>query len=105
MNLSNKKVIITGAARGIGYEIAREYLKAGAQVALCCTSEEGAKNAKENLLKEFPEAKVYAQKTDVSKEAEVQDFVSKVAAEFGTSDILVNKGQNVAAKDPVIIVK
>lgn len=90
MNLNNKKVIITGAARGIGYEIAREYLKAGAQVALCCTSEEGAKNTKENLLKEFPEAKIYAQKADVSNEAQVQAFVDAVLKEFDGVDILVN---------------
>ena len=90
MNLNNKKVIITGAARGIGYEIAREFLKAGAQVSLCSTTEEGAAKAKENLLKEFPNAKVYAQKADVSKETEVQNFVENVVKEFGTVDILIN---------------
>jgi 3-oxoacyl-[acyl-carrier protein] reductase len=90
MNLDNKKVIITGAARGIGYAIAQEFLRAGAQVALCSTTEEGATKAKENLLKEFPQAKVYAQKADVSKETEVQTFVDNVLKEFGTIDILVN---------------
>ena len=90
MNLNNKKVIITGAARGIGYTLAQEFLRAGAQVALCSTKEEGANQAKENLLKEFPNAKVYAQKADVSKEAEVQNFVENVVKEFGTIDILVN---------------
>ena len=90
MNLNNKKVIITGAARGIGYEIAREFLKAGAQVSLCSTTEEGAAKAKENLLKEFPKAKIYAQKTDVSKEEEVQSFVDNTIKEFGAIDILVN---------------
>ena len=90
MNLNNKKVIITGAARGIGYEIAREFLKAGAEVAICSTTDEGAAKAKENLLKEFSSSKVYAQKTDVSKEAEVQNFVDNVLKEFGAIDILVN---------------
>lgn len=90
MNLTDKKVIITGAARGIGYEIAREFLKSGAQVALCSTTEEGAQKAKENLLKEFPQSKIYAQKADVSKEAEVLAFTDKVIKEFGNIDILVN---------------
>ena len=90
MNLKNKKVIVTGAARGIGYAIAQEFLKAGAQVALCSTTQEGAQKAKETLLKEFPQSKIYAQKADVSKEAEVQNFVENVTREFGTVDILVN---------------
>ena len=90
MNLKNKKVIITGAARGIGYAIAQEFLKAGAQIALCSTTQEGAQKAKETLLKEFPQSKIYAQKADVSKEAEVQNFVENVTREFGTVDILVN---------------
>lgn len=90
MNLKNKKVIITGSARGIGYAIAQEFLKAGAQVALCSTTQEGAQKAKETLLKEFPQSKIYAQKADVSKEAEVQNFVENVTREFGTVDILVN---------------
>ena len=90
MKLNNKKVIITGAARGIGYEIAREFLIAGADIAVCSASDESATRAKENLLKEFPNAKVYVQKADVSKETEVQDFVNNVLKEYGTIDILVN---------------
>ena len=54
-------------------KICGEMVKAGAQVALCSTTEEGALKAKENLLKEFPSSKVYAQKTDVSKELELKN--------------------------------
>ena len=44
MRLQGKVAIVTGAASGFGAEIARQYVKEGAKVALADINEAGAKD-------------------------------------------------------------
>lgn len=39
MKLEGKVAIVTGSSRGIGYEIAKLYLKEGAKVVVCGSSD------------------------------------------------------------------
>ncbi|MCO5585395.1 hypothetical protein L7F22_039328 [Adiantum nelumboides] len=53
VDFSGKRIIITGANAGIGYELVRYYLKQNAkQIVMVCRSMEKAEKAKERLLKE-----------------------------------------------------
>lgn len=89
--LKNKVAIITGGNQGFGLEVAKEYLKAGASIALCARNEQLLSKVSEDLrLITSPDQRVLAITADVSKENDVRNFVDKAINEFGHIDILVN---------------
>lgn len=76
--------MITGAARGLGLEIARAALAAGEQVAL-------AARRPENLPEEVRSNKnALPIQLDVTDETQVSSAVAAVVERFGTIDVLVN---------------
>jgi NAD(P)-dependent dehydrogenase (short-subunit alcohol dehydrogenase family) len=87
-NFADKVVIVTGAAQGIGQEIARRFLYENAIVALVDKN----KDALENFTKEFDQSKYkfYQYIGDVSDEKFVVDTVSDLYDKQKTIDILVN---------------
>jgi 3-oxoacyl-[acyl-carrier protein] reductase len=90
MKLQNKKALITGASRGIGYAVAELFLKEGAQVAICATNEAALARAVKTLIEAVPGGRVFAKVADVSQNADCEALVEAVVKEFGGLDILVN---------------
>lgn len=84
MKTTNRTVIVTGAAQGIGYAIAQEFIANGDFVAIFDLNEEAAHAAAEKL----GNAKGY--KVDVSDETSVKTAIDAVIAERGAVDVLVN---------------
>lgn len=90
-SLENKVAIITGANQGLGFEIARRYLEAGASLALCARSAALLSKAQNELTElASPKQKIFAFPADVSREADVRAFVDETIHQFGRIDILVN---------------
>ena len=87
--LKGKNVIVTGATRGIGREIALTLAKNGANIAI---NYRNYNTEIDNLLNEIKGLGVdaIAIKCDVSKTQEVDDFVKEVKSHFNTIDVLVN---------------
>lgn len=88
MSLNNKIAIVTGASSGIGAATAILFAKEGANVAIVARTE-----AKLNEVAKEIEAlgrKALVIKTDLSKEAEVDNVVATTVQHFGKLDILVN---------------
>jgi 3-hydroxybutyrate dehydrogenase len=88
MNLSDKTAIITGAASGIGKEIARAFSRAGAKVGIADISLAPAEAAAKELNREGGSA--LAVEMDVTDENAVEAGVQKVVSSFGGIDILVS---------------
>ncbi|WP_208559641.1 SDR family oxidoreductase [Marinilactibacillus kalidii] len=87
--LKDKVAIITGGDSGIGAATAILFAKEGAKVAFTYySSDDDAKNT-ENRLKELG-ADVLVFKGDVGDESYANEVAEKVAAEWGSIDILVN---------------
>ena len=88
MDFNRKVVAVTGAASGIGREIARAFAVRGADLALADINEEGLLAVKNEL--ESRGCKVYAQVVDVSVAEQVEDFRDRVYEEMGRVDVLCN---------------
>ena len=89
--LENKTAIITGANQGLGFEIARKYLEAGASVTICARNGallEQAKQQLQSILR--PGQEILAQSADVSRTDDVKSVVEATIEKFGHIDILVN---------------
>jgi 3-hydroxybutyrate dehydrogenase len=95
MRLKDKVAIVTGAASGIGKEIARTYLREGAKVAIADLNIEAAKAAAKELDNE---GRCIGVAMDVANENQVNAGVAEVAKAFGRIDILVsNAGIQIVA--------
>jgi 3-oxoacyl-[acyl-carrier protein] reductase len=90
VRLQNKKALITGGSRGIGYAIAERFLLEGASVAICSSSAQSLDTIKERLLETVPGGRVLSKIADISKSSDCEAFVNAALREFGTIDILVN---------------
>ena len=89
MNLENKVCIVTGAASGIGYGIAKRYHEAGARVAIADRNGEAAAKAAEALNAIVP-GRALAVSMDVTSEDEVNFGVAQVVGLWGRVDVLVS---------------
>ena len=88
MKLKGKAAIVTGAASGLGLEIARTYAREGARVAIADLNAEAAAAAAKDIGASGAEAIPVAM--DVTDENAVNDGVAAVAKAFGGVDILVS---------------
>lgn len=88
MRLKNKVAIITGAASGIGKEIALVYAKEGAKIAIADLNLDQATLAAEEIKSKGGQAMAVAM--NVTDENEVNQGVDAVAKHFGGIDILVS---------------
>ena len=86
--LEGRPAIVTGAARGMGFSIAKALYDEGAKVALTDIDEKTVMEAAASL--DPDESKVIGRKTDVRKKDEVQSLVKEVADKWGGLQILVN---------------
>ena len=85
----NKVVIVTGASRGIGREIAKSLALKGYQIiANYNKSEKQILELKEELEKENIKIDIF--KADVSKRNEAQKLVESTINKYGKIDILIN---------------
>ena len=84
-DFQNKNVVVTGGARGIGLQISRQFLEAGARVLVWEYSAESIETAKAELAKYAD--RIFFQQVDVSKYPSVEAAAS--ALPFAV-DILIN---------------
>jgi 3-hydroxybutyrate dehydrogenase len=88
MNLTNKSAIVTGAASGIGKQIAHAFSKSGAKVCIADISLGSAQAVAEEINHSGGQA--LAVEMDVTNEQAVETGVQKVISVFGGVDILVS---------------
>ncbi len=86
---SAKKVVITGASKGIGKAVANAFAAEGAHLFLCARDEVALYNTVAELQTKYPQANIQAKPYDLSLKASALAFGQWVNG-FGTPDILVN---------------
>ena len=96
MQLTGKTAIVTGAASGIGKEIARQFVRQGAKVAIADLNIDAAQAAADEM--NASGNSTLAVQMDVTSENQVNAGIGLVCSEMGGVDILVsNAGIQIVA--------
>lgn len=85
MQIADSNILITGASRGLGFEIASLLARRGARLVIAARQTTALEKAAVELLKHTD---VLAVAADVSESAE--DIVAQSLARFGRIDVLIN---------------
>jgi len=89
--LAGKQAIITGANQGLGLEIARKFVLAGADLMLCARNASMLEDARAELAGLASAGqKIVTQVADVSIESDVQKVVAQTLRQLNGCHILVN---------------
>ena len=100
--LQGRVAIITGASQGLGFEIATQYVLAGASVVVCARDKAALATATESLaLKASSKSSVLSMTADVAQPADVDSLVKFTLKNFERVDILVNNAGIYGPKGPI----
>lgn len=83
-----KTVVVTGASRGIGRAVAKEFANNGYNVVICYNK--SVSDAQQLLNEVSQTTRAIAVKVDVSNEDDVKNMVEITKKTFGNIDVLVN---------------
>jgi NAD(P)-dependent dehydrogenase (short-subunit alcohol dehydrogenase family) len=96
-SLSQRKALITGAANGLGYAVAKALSQAGTSVSICDKDARVIEVAEE--LRRWSDV-VYAEVADVSQPTQVKTFVDNAALAMNGIDIVVSNAGIVRPTQP-----
>ena len=88
LDFTGKTVVISGASRGLGLELARGFADEGANIVLLARDEQRLKENSAELERRGVRASALA--CDVSREEQVRSAVASIIRNCGTIDVLVN---------------
>ncbi len=97
-DLSNRVVVITGAAGDIGFAMARRFAAAGARLALL-DRDGSALEARSREL--AAQSAVFNARCDLADAGAVRATVARIAAHYGAINVLVNNAAAVTPKNSV----
>ena len=97
---TDKFALITGASRGLGLEIARRFVRDGANVAISARSDEDMQTVAQELREQriSQAQRILPVAADLADDADADRLITHVLSNFGGLDILVN---NAAIQGPI----
>ena len=88
MKLDGKVALVTGSARGLGWEIVQAFSQEGARVVLCDLAQGDVDEAAAKL--NVPTENVLGVQADVTSEGDVENLFRRTVEKFSRLDVLVN---------------
>jgi 3-oxoacyl-[acyl-carrier protein] reductase len=101
-SLEGRAALITGANQGLGLEIARAYVAAGADVLLCARDYNRLEQARKDVARSASKTqKIEIKKADVSNQSDVDQLAARALQIFPNLSILVNNAGVYGPKGPI----
>ena len=97
LHLAGKKVIVTGASKGIGFAIANEFSKEGASISICARGRDSLESARELIAGNG--GNVHADICDVSDKKNLIKYIENAVQNLGGLNILVNNPSGFGRSD------
>lgn len=102
LQLDGKRVLITGASRGIGAAMAKAFLAEGARVCIVSRGSSELYRNREVLIREFGADRVFVRECDCTVANSVYALLEHILAEWGGVDIVIaNVGDGRSVPDAV----
>ncbi|MDP4084299.1 MAG: oxidoreductase [Bacillota bacterium] len=89
-DLNGKRIIITGANSGIGFEAAKALTQKGAEVIIAVRNIQKGKVACDSIKDENPKAEIMVMELNLADLTSVRDFATNIINQFNNLDILIN---------------
>lgn len=99
---SNKVVVVTGAANGIGACIAQTFIERGAIVAFSDINEEAGEVRQRALNELVGESRAKFIKTDAADALQVEQFVNTILSDYARVDLLINNA-GIGPRTPLLM--
>lgn len=94
MNIRDESVLVTGASRGLGKEVARELAHRGAAVVMVARSQPELEAAADEIARGAPGARVHALAFDVGEKEAVHRIAGATAALIGSPSIVIHNASS-----------
>ena len=88
--MDGKRVVVTGANSGIGFEGTKAFARAGATVVMACRSTERGERAASQVREAVPDATLDVRRCDLADLASVRDFAAGVRGTYDELHVLCN---------------
>ncbi len=89
-DMTGKTAVITGANSGLGFNTARGLAGKGAKVIMACRTAAKAESARDDILREFPDADLEIRELDLSNLGSVRGFAQGLIDDGIQPDLLIN---------------
>lgn len=89
LGLKGRVAVVAGGSMGLGFAVAKRFVREGAKVAICGLDDPSLPQAKKDIEAELG-GEVMAIPADVTDAEQAANFVRAAVKHFGTLDILVN---------------
>jgi len=102
LGLTGKKVLVTGASRGIGYTISEHFLQENADVLLVARNKALLSKTEKVLNKKFGEKRTWSKSCDCTDPDCLKILKESIEIKWGSLDIVVaNVGDGRSVSDPI----
>ena len=89
LNLKNKNVLITGATKGIGLELAHKFAEEGANIIFCARNYKLIQTNVNDIKKKY-KINILGKECDITNYSQILNFINDVKNTFNGIDVLIN---------------
>jgi len=96
--MQNKRVVITGANSGLGYQTAKKIAQTGAEVIMVCRSQDRGQQAQAALRKETKNEAIHLELCDFSSLTSIEECGQLFRKKYEQVDVLINNAGAIFGK-------